>query len=131
MLRKSILVASLMVLVLPGLASANVTRVRFPVGFTAYMPCAQEIVSFTGDGHLLWSDVNYHVDYRLLGVGQSTGTLYRDTPIVDAHTIERGATTIRLIDIFRLAGTNTRFALTFNAQGELTAFHAEADSTCH
>jgi hypothetical protein len=131
MLRKFILGAAIMALLVPNLASANVTRVHFPVGFTAYMPCAGEVVSFTGDGHLLWSDVNYHVDYRLLGVGQSTGNLYRDTPIVNAHTIERGATSIRLIDIFRLAGTNARFFLTFNSHGTLTAFHAEADTTCH
>jgi hypothetical protein len=130
--------AALAAFVAPAQADDGVTVSRFPISFSSFNPCTNEIVDISGTALAVNTSPDNHgleghsVDIALKGVGQTTGAQYVSvgTNTITENTsdngarVETGTTQLRLVTPG--PGNDLLFAIVFhetiNANGDLVVF---------
>jgi hypothetical protein len=128
---------------------AMVTNEWTPFGFTTNNPCNGEIVPFTGKVHTLLhggstpgasTHAEMHFNFYLEGVGLTTGTKYVSNAASSSAINQNrtGTSAITQTLHFKIVSQGsapdfvviTKFHLTLNAKGEITAFHFDTETAC-
>jgi len=152
----SLILVAVLVLVVPALGQANVTRsndIKVPLHSTQWIPCANsglgELMQLDGYIHILSTQVVndnhaswlFHVTAQSgQALGQTTGIVYRVTgsPLLEAeHYAADGYPDVyRLVWFRRITGDNLVFVITelshitINADGTTTVVRGQSTVEC-